>query len=382
MLLKRSLNLHNLLKKKSFFLLGPRATGKTSLIRQELPGSVVYDLLHYPTFERLARRPQLIEEESGNAPLIVIDEIQRLPGLLNEAHRLIETRGTKFLLTGSSARKLRHGGANLLAGRAWEANLFPLTSNEITDFNLKRYLTVGGLPSVYLSDEPWEELKAYTGTYLREEIQAEALVRRFEAFARFLELVATRVGDELNLEAVGSDCGVNGKTIRNYLEIVNDTLIGFLLQPYSKTVRRKSTSRAKFYLFDIGVTNALIGRREIDENGEIFGRALEHLIALELRAFLSYTRSDEQLRFWRSQSKHEVDFIVGDRLAIEVKSTDLVNERHLKGLRVLREENLIERFIVVSRDINPREIDGITVLPWQIFLKHLWSGKLLSAKVQ
>lgn len=375
----RLVNIANLLTRKSFFLFGCRGTGKTSLIRSTLPNLPRYDLLAATTFAALSRRPQLIGEENTDATIpVVIDEIQKLPQLLDEVHRLIEERGMRFLLTGSSARKLKRGGANLLAGRAWEARLFPLVSAELKDFDLTRYLTRGGLPAVWLAQEPWEELQAYVGTYLKEEIMAEALVRRIDTFSAFLELCALRCTEEVNFEAFGSDLGVSGKTVRNFFEVLEDTLVGFLLRPYKKTKLRKATSRAKFYLFDLGVTNSLAGRREVPVGTETFGKAFEHFIALELRAYLSYRRLNLDLGFWRSDRGYEVDFTLGSKVAIEVKGTDLVQERHISGLRALQEEGIFSSYYVVSRDTAVRAIDGVTVYPWRTFLDKLWNDELIN----
>lgn len=374
----RVLNLDKLLKRKSFFLFGARGTGKTSLIRATLPSYPRYDLLSASTFGALSRRPSLIEEENWNSDLpIVIDEIQKLPQLLDEVHRLIEERNLRFLLTGSSARKLKRGGANLLAGRAWEARLFSFVSEELGDFDLKRYLTIGGLPAVWFSEEPWEELRAYIGTYLKEEIMAEALVRRIDTFGSFLDLAALRCAEEINFEAFGSDLGISGKSVKNFFGILEDTLAGFLVAPYRKTKLRKATSRSKFYLSDIGVTNCLVGRREMPTGTEAFGKAFEHFIAMELRAYISYHRLDHELCFWRTEGGYEVDFTVGSDLAIEVKATDLVNDRHLSALRALREEGIFKTLCVVSQDSREREVDGIRIYPWRDFLKKLWAGELV-----
>jgi predicted AAA+ superfamily ATPase len=376
--ISRVLSLANLLNKKSFFLFGSRGTGKTTLIRNTLPSLPRYDLLHAPTFAALSRRPELIGEEHTDPSVpVVIDEIQKLPQLLDEVHRLIEERGMRFLLTGSSARKLKRGGANLLAGRAWEARLFPLVSVELGDFDLGRYLARGGLPAVWFSDEPWEELRAYVGMYLKEEVMAEALVRRLDTFSAFLELCALRCCEEVNFEAFGSDLGISGKSVRNFFEVLEDTLIGFLLKPYKRSKRRKATSRSKFYLFDLGVTNSLAGRREVAAGTEEFGRAFEHFIALELRAYLSYRRLDSELTFWRTEGGYEVDLLVGSDVAIEVKGSDLVNERHLSGLRALREEGIFKTFCVVSRDRAVRVVDGITIYPWREFLHRLWKDEIV-----
>ncbi|MCB0319207.1 MAG: ATP-binding protein, partial [Bdellovibrionales bacterium] len=363
---QRILNLPNLLKKKSFFLFGPRASGKSYLINKQLPKAKVYDLLHAPTFARLSRAPTLLQEESKENELIVIDEIQKLPKLLDEVHRLIENSSRTFLLTGSSGLKLRKGGANLLAGRAWEAQLFPLVSKEIDHFDLNRYLLVGGLPSIYPSEEPFEELFAYTSTYLKEEIQAQAAVRKFEPFVSFFDLIASKVSEEVNFQSLAEDCGVSPKSIRNYLQLLDDTLVAFLLPPYKKTKQRKATSRAKFYFADIGIGNSLSNITSLSDATEHYGECFEQFIILELRAYLSYTRRREQLFFWRSQSGLEVDIVLGDKLAIEVKSTKHVQTKHLKGLKAFREEGLVKDYIIVSRDPEERLVDGIRVLPWQV----------------
>jgi predicted AAA+ superfamily ATPase len=374
----RLLDLPSLLKKKSFFLFGPRGTGKSTLIERALPHARCYDLLDADVFAALARHPRLIEEEQTADEIVAIDEVQKLPSILDEVHRLIAKRHMRFLLTGSSARKLKRGAANLLAGRAWEARLYPLCSQEITDFNLVRYLNRGGLPDAYVGDDPAEELKSYANLYLREEIQAEGLTRNVPAFARFLDVIALANGEEIHHESLASDCGVSAQTVANYLEILADTLVGFTLAGYTKTRKRKAIKRGKHYLFDIGVTNALAKRGAIVEGSELFGRALEHFIVLEMRAYLSYRRRDESLSYWRSTSQFEVDLIVGDALAVEVKATKLVQPKHLRGLRALKEEGLHRRYCVVSLDARRRTTEeGIEIWPWAAFLRALWGDALL-----
>lgn len=376
--LKRTLDLAQLLKSKSFFLFGPRATGKSTLIRAQLPKARLYDLLDASVFRRLLAHPRLLAEENPDPKeLIVIDEIQRLPDLLNEVHRLISLEGRKFLLTGSSARKLLHGSSNLMAGRAWRADLYPLTWNEIPNFDLLRYLNQGGLPEIYLSSQPREELRAYTSLYLREEIQAESLTRNLQSFSSFLDVIALANGEEINFHSLASDCGVSVGTLKNYVQILDDTLIGFSLPGYTKTKKRKAISRIKHYLFDVGVAGSLAKRGEILPGSELFGRAFEHWIVLEVRAYLGYSRRDEELCYWRSTSKFEVDLIVGNALAIEIKSAELVQDKHLRGLRALKEEKIFKKHIVVSRDSTARATeDGIEILPWAVFLKRLWAGDL------
>lgn len=371
----RQLDLCNLLKKRSYFLFGPRGTGKSTLIEQTLPDAKIYDLLDASVFQRLLREPTLISQETRADTLVVIDEIQKLPELLDEVHRLIVKRKQTFLLTGSSARKLRKGSANLLAGRAFQASLFPLTSQEISDFDLLTYLNTTGLPEFYGQGGVHDYLKAYVGTYLQEEIKAEALTRNLSGFVRFLEVVALCNGEEINYANISSDCGVAARTLEAYFGILDDTLIGFSVQPFLSTTKRKALTRAKYFLFDIGVVNSLARRGYVEPKSELFGRLFEHFIALELRAFLAYHFIDLPLQYWRSTSHFEVDFIIGNKLAIEVKSTDLVTDKHLKGIRALKEEGLVQTHAVISLDPHERQtMDGIHIWPWENFLKKLWSG--------
>ncbi|OGQ29922.1 MAG: hypothetical protein A3B79_01775 [Deltaproteobacteria bacterium RIFCSPHIGHO2_02_FULL_50_15] len=375
----RLLQLGPLLSKKSFFLLGPRATGKTTLIRHQLSEIRLYDLLDSLTFTRLLKNPRLIEEENRKDQcLIVVDEIQKLPSLLDEVHRLIEKYDWKFLLTGSSARKLKRGAANLLGGRARMAHLFPLTSHEIEDFDLLRYLNHGGLPAIYLSEEPQEDLAGYVSLYLKEEIQAESLTRNLPAFSTFLDAIALSNGEEINMESFASDCGVSPITVKNYLQILEDTLVGFSLPGFRKTKKRKAISRIKHYLFDVGVVNHLCQRGLIQSKSELFGKAFEQFLIQEVRACLDYQRTIVSLSYWRSTSQFEVDLILGQKLALEIKATSLVQDKHLKGLRALKEEGLIEKYAIVSLDEEERTTeDGIAIYPWKVFLKKMWDRKIV-----
>lgn len=310
--------------------------------------------------------------------LLIIDEIQKLPQLLDEVHRLIEKKKTRFLLTGSSARKLKRAGVNLLGGRAWEAALFPLVYPEIPDFDLLKYLHAGGLPHIYTSKEADEELHAYLNLYLKEEIQDEALVRKIEPFARFLDTMGQSSGEELSFEGIASDCGVGAKTVQNYVNVLEDTLMGYRLFPFLKTKKRKAITRSKFFLFDVGVAGALAQRGSFGPKSEAFGRAFEHFIVGEARAFLSYSRLRLTLGYWRSTSGFEVDLLIGDKLAIECKSTSFVTDKHLKGLRALKEEGLVQNFLIVSLDEETRMTDDhIQILPWREFLIRLWNRDFL-----
>ena len=379
----RVLDLTRLLKQKSLFLFGPRSTGKTTLIMKQLPGAHVYDLLDARIFSRLVKNPSLLEEENkAGSEVIVIDEIQKFPSLLDEVHRLIGKYSWTFLLTGSSARKLKRGAANLLAGRAWKTELFPLVSSEIPEFDLLTYLNRGGLPPVYTSANASEELENYISLYLKEEIQSESLTRNLPAFSEFLDAIALSNGEEINFESFGNDCGVSPGTAKNYVRILEDTLIGFSLKGYTKTKKRKATSRIKHYFFDVGVVNSLCRRGEIQFKSELFGKAFEQFIIQELRAYLSYRRLKRELMYWRSVSQFEVDLLVGRDMAIEIKGTSQVSDKHLKGLRALKEEGQIQSFVVVSLDEEMRQTtDGIRIYPWREFLKQLWNDRLFQQTV-
>ncbi len=372
----RFLDLNSVLTKKSAFLLGPRGSGKSTLIRSQFPNAKYYDLLEEKTYLSLLRDSSILEQENpSKGELIIIDEIQKLPKLLDEVQRLIFTHQHRFLLTGSSARKLKHGGANLLGGRARELNLFPLVSCEIPDFNLEVLLNRGGLPSVFNSEEPREDLRSYISLYLREEIANEALTRKVDDFSRFLDVVALNNGEELHYQNISNDCGVKAKTLANYIEILEDTLLGFNVSPFESTEKRKAITRSKFYLFDLGITNVLAKRGKILQGSELFGKAFEHFIMLETRAALNYLRSDATQSYWRTKSGFEVDLIIGEKFAFEIKSSEMITEKHFKGLRALREEKQLKTYSIIADVPRKRVLDGIEIIPWREFLTKLWAGE-------
>jgi predicted AAA+ superfamily ATPase len=386
---KRYLQLSDLTRKKSFFLFGPRGTGKSFLIRQTYKDdAVVVNLLKTTVQMRLAQNPSelegIVDEGTATKPkIVVIDEIQKLPILLDEVHRMIEERKITFLLTGSSARSLKKAGVNLLAGRAWIAELFPLTFAEIPDFNLDRFLRFGGLPGVVQSDDPEEQLDAYIQTYLNEEIKAEALVRKIPAFVEFLRFAALSNTQIVNYASLASDAGVSPPTIASYFQILEDTMIAFQVTPWKKPTSRKPIASAKLYFFDTGVVNTLAGTRSVDRNSNLFGSLFEQWVAMELRAFLSYRRVKQPLMFWRTEDGVEVDFIVDGQVAIEVKASRKTSDADLKSLRILQAESqgmktpLVSDFYLISNDPIDRFKDGIHLLHWQTFMKRLWAGEVI-----
>jgi predicted AAA+ superfamily ATPase len=373
--LPRALDLNALLARKSHFLLGPRLTGKTTLLRRTLPGARVYDLLDSAVYLALSRNPGRIAEElPAGTDVVAIDEIQRLPELLNEVHRLIEERGVRFLLTGSSARKLRRGGVNLLGGRARVKYLHPLTYAELdTHFDLARAIERGTLPSIYFSDDPVADLAAYAGTYLQQEVAAEGATRNIPAFGRFLRVAALCNGTIVNFTKVANDAQVPRTTVHEYFAILRDTLVLHEVPAWRKSVKRKPLASSKYYFFDVGVVGALQGRAVRAGTPE-FGVGLETYIMHELAAYADY-RSGDELRYWRSTSGYEVDFVIGDHTAVEVKATRTVSGRDLKPLRALAEEGKLKRYLCVSLDPRRRTVEGVTVVPCVEFLDALWTGE-------
>ena len=376
----RALDLKALLVKKSHFLLGPRQTGKTSLVRKSLPGARIYDLLDTATFLALNQNPgRLSEEMEPRDRVVVIDEIQRLPELLNEVHRLIERTGVRFLLTGSSARKLRRAGVNLLGGRARMKSLHPLTCRELGDrFDLARAVSRGLLPSIYFSENPPADLQAYAGMYLQQEIVAEGATRNVPAFSRFLKIAAHCNGTIVNFTNVANDAQVARTTVYEYFEILKDTLVLHELPAWKKSAKRKPLVSSKYYFFDVGVVGALQGRTFRPGTPE-FGEAFETYMLHELETHRDYV-SDEPLSYWRSTSGFEVDFIIGDHTAIEVKAKENVSHQDLKSLRALAEEKKLKRYLCVSMEPRSRKVEGILVLPYRKFLEALWSGEYRSGR--
>jgi predicted AAA+ superfamily ATPase len=352
-------------------------------LRDLLPEARYVDLLLSDKFEAYQRRPSVLREQILGDPqrserLVIIDEVQKIPALLDEAQWLIVNHGVRFVLCGSSARKLKRGAANLLGGRALRYELYPLVYPEIPDFDLSRALNHGLLPRLYLGENPTERWRAYVGDYLKEEVIAEALTRDLPAFSRFLEAAAFSNAEVIQYTNIARDCGVSSPTVKNYFQILFDTLLAWELPAYLKRPKRRTVESAKFYYFDVGLANTLLRRGVIQEKSEAFGKAFEHWIAMELRAHAHYSGRHHALSYWRTTSGYEADFILGEaQVAVEVKSTDLVDERHWRGLKAFEEEYPGARLIVVSQDAEPRRIGNVEVLPWRHFLQVLWSGGII-----
>lgn len=281
-------------------------------------------------------------------------------------------------MSGSSPRKLKRSKANLLGGRALKKNLFPLVSAEIPDFDLIKAVNNGMIPRHYMVNNPWERLRAYIGVYLNEEIREEALSRNLRSFARFMEVAAISNGEMIVYKNIAQDCGIDYRTVKEYFEILSDTLTGFFIPGYTKTMKRRAIAAPKFYFFDTGITNYLLNKTNLLPGSEAFGRSFEHFIIQELTAYLGYSGSNEKLCYWRTSSGYEVDAIIGEgRIAIEIKSVEEVKSRHLKGLKGFLEDSPKARAIVVSLDQYPRILNGIEIHPAKQFLKLLWNNEIV-----
>lgn len=370
---------------QSAFLWGPRKVGKSTLLAQRFPDSARFDLLDTRALLQFVREPWTFAErvlalpDSQRQRPIIVDEVQKVPAILDEIHRLIETAGLSFVLCGSSARKLKRGGGNLLGGRAWRFHLHPLGWRELPDFDLLRALNRGLVPAHYDSAGHRRALRGYVNDYLKEEVFDEGLTRNAAAFSRFFDALGFSHGEILNFSSIARDCGVESKTVREYFRILEDTLLGYMVEPFARRRSRAVITRApKFYLFDVGVAGHLTGRRIEQQRGADFGRALEHFILMELLAYRSYSEADFPIRYWRTKSGLEVDFVLGSsgQAAIEVKGAR-VRREDLKGMRAYAEEHRPSTAAVVCCEPAARRADSIDVLPWEEFLDRLWRGDLL-----
>lgn len=367
----------------SLFLWGSRQTGKSTLLKALFPEARLYDLLKTDVRMAFQLRPALLREECemlDEGELVIIDEVQKVPALLDEVHWLMENRGLRFILSGSSARKLRRSGANLLGGRALRRTLLPLVSAEIPNFDLNRAINNGMLPRHYLVTDPSKRIQAYIGDYLQQEIVEEAVVRQLDAFTRFLQVAALCNAEIVNYTNIAQDCGISAKTVKEYFAILEETMLGFYLPAFTRVVKRKLIQSPKFYYFDVAIPNYLLHRTPLLPGTDTYGHALEHLVIQELRAFLSYNfGEDKALTYWRTlDNKYEVDAIIGDaEVAIEVKSSNNVASHDTKGLKAFGEEHPNAKLILLAMEERPRMLNGVEVWPVAQFLPRLWNRKVI-----
>ena len=383
----RLLNI-DLPKKQSAFLWGARKTGKSTYLKKKFPKAILYDFLKSDTYLRFSKAPFLFREEilalSEEVLLnpIILDEVQRVPALLDEIHWLIENTDAQFILCGSSARKLKREGANLLGGRAWKYALHPLVYPEITDFDLLRVLNTGSIPSHYQSTNYEKSLKAYVEDYLTQEIQFEGLVRNLASFARFLDSMSFSNAEMTNYQNIARDCSIDAKTVKSYYQILIDTLLGYYVYPYAKKVSREVISSVpKFYLFDVGVFNALSKKTLRSLSDPLAGKHFEHFIFLELLAYKSYYDLNYNICYWRTKSGLEVDFVLeGVDVAIEVKISENVYKADLKGILAFSQEHDFKKYYVVCLTPRDRKMEHegkeILVINYENFLKKLWQGEI------
>ena len=358
---------------------------KSTYLRSAFPESLTFDLLQTDLMLDFARRPALLRERLQAIPAgkvrspVILDEVQKVPPLLDEVHWLIENRGLRFILCGSSARRLKRSGVNLLGGRAWRYAMHPLVSIEIGKVDLLQALNRGLVPAHYLDPEYERSLQAYVVDYLKEEVFDEGLTRNVAAFSRFFEAMGYSHGDLTNYSNIARDCGVDSKTVKEYYQILVDTLLGTFVEPWKKRQERQVIGKApKFYLFDVGVAGALTRRRIREERGEAFGRALEHFVLMEILAHRSYRELGHGVHFWRTKSGLEVDFVLGDgEVAVEVRGSSRADPSDFRSLRAFVEDNRPRRAILVCNERAPRIVEGIDVLPWREFLARLWAGKIV-----
>jgi predicted AAA+ superfamily ATPase len=375
----------NLPRRQSAFLWGPRKTGKSTYLKAAFPHSLMYDFLNTDLFLDLSKRPSLLRERllAKEAALldhpVILDEVQKIPEVLDEVHWLIENRGLRFILCGSSARKLRRGNVNLLGGRAWRYEMFPLVTPEVERLDLLRALNHGLIPDHYLRDDYGKSLRAYTQDYLKQEVFAEGLTRNIPAFSRFFDAMGYSHAELTNYSNIARECGVDSKTVREYYQILVDTLLGRTIEPFKTRQDRQVITRApKFYLFDVGVAGAITKRHLEEEKGEAFGKAFEHFIFMEIAAHSSYNELNYEINFWRTKSGLEVDFILGGgQVAIEVKGTNRVNARDLRPLAAFSEASSPRKALLVCNEREERVHGQINIIPWRRFLNDLWEGRII-----
>lgn len=368
---------------ETFFLWGPRQTGKTTLLQQAYPDAFWIDLLKADHYRRYLTRPELLREEVealDSRPFVVIDEVQKVPRILDEVHWLHENQGLHFALCGSSARKVKRGAANLLGGRAVRYELRGLTSAELgSKFDLLRILNNGYLPRIYPAARPKRLLNAYVSDYLKEEVAAEGLVRNLPVFSDFLDIAALSDTHQVNYSNIARECGVSSQTVKGYFEILEDTLMARWLPSYRRRPKRRVVQSPKLYFADVGVVGFLARRGRLEPGSELFGSAFENWCFHEISAYNGYHDRFADLSYWRLASGTEVDFVINDMaVAIEAKSSRTISSHHLKSLRqIVVDHPKVERRIVVCLEDRPRKTsDGVEVMPYRDFIQRLWSGNI------
>ena len=367
----------------SLFLWGSRQTGKSTLLKALFPKARLYDLIKTDIRAALQLRPALLREKCemlDEGELVIIDEVQKVPALLDEVHWLMENKGLRFILSGSSARKLRRSGANLLGGRALRRTLFPLVSAEIPDFSLDRALNNGMLPRHYLVANPAKRIQAYIGDYLQQEIVEEAIVRQLDSFTRFLQVAAISNAEIVNYTNIAQDCGISAKTVKEYFTILEETMLGFYLPSFTQTVKRRVIQSPKFYYFDVAIPNHLLHRTPLKQGTDTYGHALEHLVIQEMRAYLSYNfGEDKKLSYWHTlDNNYEVDAVIGAaEMAVEIKSSKNIASNDMKGLKAFGEEYPAAKLILLSLEDRPRKQNDIEIWPVCDFLERLWANKFI-----
>ena len=366
------------LPEQSCFLFGPRGTGKSTLLRERLPAALYLDLLDPALHRSFAARPERLREVLAGAPekaTVVIDEIQRVPDLLTVVHAVMEEPDApRFVLTGSSARKLRRGGVDLLGGRALNRTLHPFLASELPQFDLESALQTGLLPLVHGAAEPKAALDAYASLYVDQEVRAEGMTRNAGNFLRFLEAVSFSHASQINVSAIARECEIERTVVASYLEILQDLLLAFRLPVFRKRAKRATVAHEKLYIFDAGVFRSLRPRGPLDRPEEIAGQALEGLVAQHLKGWAAYSRHDAEVFFWRTQGGSEVDFVVyGDTgiQAFEVKNASRLHRRDLRPLRAFREDYPEAELAVLYRGRERLRIDDVRCLPVDDFLRRV-----------
>ncbi|MBI2996826.1 MAG: ATP-binding protein [Candidatus Melainabacteria bacterium] len=384
-MIKRELNLPKKLD-ETYFLWGPRQVGKSSLLKVVYPNAEYVNLLDTDEFIKYSEKPYLLRQEllakNKSGTFVIIDEIQKVSLLLDEVHNLIENHNYKFALCGSSARKVRKSGVNLLGGRAISYELYGFSACELKEqFNLKRIINHGYLPRHYLSNNPTKLINSYINNYLKEEIKEEGLVRKIPSFSEFLFNAALSDTELVNFANISRECSVSLPAVKEYFQILVDTLLGKFLPSYRKRPKRRVIQAPKFYFFDVGIVNFLTKRNNLEPGSELFGKAFENWIFHEFNSYNSYREKYLDFSYWRLASGIEVDFIVNDmEYAIEVKAKSKITDNDLKGLReVIKDHKNIKQRYVISLEEKDRLLgDEILILSYQSFIKKLWGGELFS----